>query len=251
MNRPPKKTKQHKEALLRDPRFDSKALENAKGAVSATAGDDRNLVSIDDAMTDVEFSDRIWLLWERKKGHFITAGLIIVLVVAGYFAVDYIRAHAHNSMQEAYAQAQGEPAELAAFAAEHPKTALGGVAFLQLADEAYESGAFAKAAELYGQAQTGLSQTALLGRTLLGRGIALARDGQTEEARKQLGSLVENTAVLGALRGQAAFDLIVLETNAGQKAAAEAWLKRVREIPGAGIWAEQAEGYAAQQGLSE
>lgn len=251
MNRPPKKTKQHKEALLRDPRFDQKELENARGAASAAAGDDRNLVSIEDAMTDVEFSDRIWLLWERKKHLFIAAGLIVVLVVVGYFAVHYMKTHAHNSMQEAYAQAQGKPAELAAFAAEYANVPLGGAAFLQLADEAYQSGDFTKAAELYGNAQSGLSQTALLGRALLGQGIALARDGKTEEARKQLGSLVENTGVLGALRGQAAFDLIVLETSAGQKDAAQAWLKRVVEIPGAGIWAEQATGYAAQHGFGE
>lgn len=250
MNRPPKKHKQHKDELLRDPRFDQKDLENARGATSAAAGDDRNLVSIDDAMAGADVSDKLWLLWERNKNIIIIALLAVVVAISGYFAVRYIRAQAHGSMQEAYVQAQGNPAALASFAAEYSNQPLGGSAFLQLADEAYQSGDFAKAADLYASAATGLQQTDIYGRALLGQGIALARADRADEARRQLGSLVENTSVLGALRAQAAFDLIVLEISSGQQDAARAWLKRIVEIPDAGIWVEQAASYASQHGLS-
>lgn len=249
MNRPPKKHKQHKDDLLRDPRFDQKALENAHGAKSAVAGDDRNLVSIDDAMAGADLSDKLWLVWERNKNLIILAVLVVVLAVAGYFGVSYMRAHAHNAMQEAYLEAQST-GSLAAFAEEYAGAPLGGAAFLQLADEAYSTGDFSAAAALYHSAQEGLAPTVLLGRALLGEGIALASEGKTEDARKRLGSLVENTAVMGALRGQAAFDLIVLEIADGKGDAARAWFKRVGEIPGAGVWQQQAASYAVQRGFT-
>lgn len=250
MNRPPKKHKTSKDGLLRDPRFDQDALEHAKGAKSATAGDDRNLVSIDDAMGEADFSDRLWLFWQRNRSVISIAVAAVIVVVAGYFAVQFLKLHFHGSMQREYVAAQQSPAELEAFAASNSSKPLGGVAYIQLADEAYDAGEFAKAADLYAKSQAGLASTPAFGRALLGQGISLQFAGQTDEARKVLGQLVENTQVLGALRAQAAFDLIVLEISQNQNDAAKAWLKRVTEIPGAGIWAEQAVGYATQHGVT-
>lgn len=250
MNRPPKKTKQHKDDLLRDPRFKQEDLERARGAKSAAAGDDRNLVSIEDAMAGADFSDKLWLFWGRNQKAILFTALIVVLVVVGYFGVHYMRAHAHSTMQAAYVQAQSEPAGLAAFADEYAGSPLGGVAYLQLADEAYAKSEFSKAAGFYANAKQGLGPTVLLGRALLGEGVSLAREGKSDEARKLLGSLVENTSVLGALRGQAAFDLIVLEISADNADAARAWLKRIGEIPGAEVWMQQAASYVTKSGFT-
>lgn len=250
MNRPPKKNKQSKDGLLKDPRFSPEELARARSAKADAAGDDRNLVSIDDELANVELADRLWLLWSRHGGKVLAVIVAALAIVLGYFASHYLQQRAVGSMQEAYVKALGNPAELEAFANDHSGKPLGGVAYVELADKAYAAGDFANAAVLYAKARPALAQTVLQSRAQLGEGISLLKAGKSEEARKLLGQLVENTAALGAVRGQAAFDLVVLEFGENRTDAAKAWLQRIGEIPGAGIWAEQAAGYAAQRGLS-
>ncbi len=50
------------------------------------AGDDRNLVVVDEDFVNADAEDRLWLFWERNKGVIVKATTAVVVGILGYLA---------------------------------------------------------------------------------------------------------------------------------------------------------------------
>src|SRR5262245_31699510 len=117
---------------------------------SRPAGDDRNLVATD-ATTAVSFEDKMRLFWEKNQKIAYGLCVVVLLVILGREGWQYMGRQKELDLEKAYAAAT-TPEQQKAFAAAHPDHALGGIAYLQIADEAYKAGKGADAVAAYDKA---------------------------------------------------------------------------------------------------
>ena len=60
-----------------------KAIRNDKQTFKGSAGDDRNLVLVDDDFQDADFEDKVWLFWRRHgKKTVAIAALVFFAIVS-------------------------------------------------------------------------------------------------------------------------------------------------------------------------
>lgn len=240
MNRPPKKKKQAADRLSEDPRFSPEELERV--AANKTAeGDDRNLVEIDDAFSEADIEDRVWLYWQRNKNFVIGATVVAILGVVGINTWRILQEKQLTALQTDYSAAIGEPAKLQAFGDAHADDVLGGLALLDAADAQYADGNFDEAATLYARSLPALKDTVLSGRGRLGMGIAKIKAGQTAAGQSDLSTLFADSATLEAVRAEAAYTLAQLALAEGKRDEAKQWLQQTIDLPGASVWKSQAE----------
>lgn len=206
---------------------------------SRTAGDDRNLVTIDENYLAPTFEDRVVMFWEK---HGKTVVTLIVLVVVGIFARWGFQqfAQARERAISAEYSAASDAAALRAFADARPTAPLAGAARLRLADEAYGAGDFAAAQSDYEAASTVLAGTPLGDRARLGVAISKLQAGEAAGARTALESLANDVSSSRTLRGEAAYHLAVLDRDAGKPAEATKWTELVLAADPTGLWAQRA-----------
>lgn len=204
------------------------------------ADDDRNLVVVDKDFADADIEDRVWLFWKRHRFTIISTIIVVAVVVIGASVYGVWQKQRTASMQEAYQNAQTAEA-LAAFAEDYKGQALAAVAAVQLADEAYKAGDFARAAAGYASALSDLKPAPMLQqRVRLGQAIALIRAGQDPKAEKLI-ALAQDTSVYDAYRAQADYQLALIAVEAKDYVAARSWIEQLAALPQAGIWAERAQ----------
>ncbi|MGE9294963.1 MAG: tetratricopeptide repeat protein [Puniceicoccales bacterium] len=253
MNRPPKKKNQSKDGLSEDPRFSSEELAQAgsEPKKAPVTGDDRNLVEIDDAFSEADIEDRVWLFWQRNKGSIVAA---IVILIGGVIGVNVWKMMQDNkvaSLQADYSAAYGEPEQLKTFASKHGDTPLAGLALLDLADTQYTDKDYAAAAGLYQQSLKPLQGTVVSGRARLGLGMAQIKAGQTDQGRSTLTSLIADNSALSTIRAEAGYELAQLELLEGNRSAAASVLQQVRDMSNAEIWSGQADRLMQSERLGE
>lgn len=231
MHRPSKKKKGH-------PGAPGTAADQHKVPTNAQ-GDDRNLVSIDDAFESAEFEDKVWLFWNRNKYPIIfgaVAALVGVVAVQGY---RMIQEKNLLRMQDAYVMADQE-GDLESFGQQYASTSLGALALLESADQQYAEGDFAAAANLYREAVAPLKDTPLSQRARLGLGVAQLKAGQVAEAVNTLKALSNDSAAIGTVRGEAAYNIALHAVGEKDFSTAQEWLDSLAKIPNAGFWIERA-----------
>ncbi|WOO41688.1 tetratricopeptide repeat protein [Rubellicoccus peritrichatus] len=237
MNRPPKKKKQHEGDLSRDPRFDQKDLEEAPDLAKQ---DDRNLVGVDEAFKDADVEDKVWLFWQKNGKSMIAGGvvaLIAVLAVQGYRVYEN---KALEAMKAEYQAAEGEEATLLSFGEANASATLGAFALLESADAKYVEENYAEAGKLYAQASTGLSGTAFGARAELGQAMASIKSGDTAAGSSELTRIAGDATLIGSIRGEAAFNLVLLALQNNDFEVAKQRLVELESIEDAPIWAQQA-----------
>ncbi len=206
---------------------------------SRTAGDDRNLVTIDENYLAPSFEDRAVMFWEKHGRTVITVLVLIALAIVGRFAFQHFAEARERAIAAEYAAAQ-DSAALRAFAEARPTAPLAGAAFLRLADEAYVAGNFAAAQADYEAALRALGASPLGDRARLGFAISKLLAGDTAGAKTALESLANDVVATRTLRGEAAFHLAVLERDAGRPAEAIRWTEQVLGVDPSGLWAQRA-----------
>lgn len=211
----------------------------AASASKPPAGDDRNLVTIDENYLAPSFEDRLQIFWEK---HARTISAIVVIVVValvvrwlfGLFADQRERA-----IQADYAAASS-PAQLQAFITSNPRAPLAGVASLRLADEAYVAGNFADAREHYETAARLLGNDPLGNRARLGAAITPLQAGDTGAGKSALNALVNDTTFVAPLRAESAYHLAVIARDAGDVAEATRLTGVAISVDPEGMWAQRA-----------
>lgn len=205
---------------------------------TSPAGDDRNLVRIDDSYLNLSLEDKLTMFWEKngRAISFVVAAVAVSLVAKWGF--DQYAAARSRAISAEYAAAT-DSAALAAFRAAHPSTQLAGAAALRLADEAYSTSRYTEAAKLYAEAAPLLGGQPLADRARLGLAISQLQAGDAA-AKSTLETLANDTALSGTLRAESAFHLAVLARDASATAEARRWSELALSVQPQGLWAQRA-----------
>ena len=211
---------------------------SATPSTPSPAGDDRNLVAVD-STTAVTFEDKVQLFWRRNRTlvlGFCGAVLLAILAKGGW---DYFARQRELEIEKAYAAATS-PDQLRAFSAAHPNHPLGGIAQLQIADEAYVAAKSADAIAGYEKAISAIKTGPLAARAKLGRALAKAQAGKLPEATTELKQIADDAAQFKAIRAEAAYHLTSLAVDAGNAADAQKYVDQLNQIDPMGAWAQRA-----------
>ena len=206
---------------------------------SRTAGDDRNLVTIDENYLAPTLEDKLLIFWEKNGRAVIAVLIVVAFAIVARWAFTMFAESRERAIAAEYADAK-DSAALKAFAEAHPKAALAGVAHLRLADEAYVAGNFSVAQVAYDAAAKALAGQALGDRARLGFALSKLQSGDTVAAKPALEALANDASFTRTLRGEAGFHLAVLARDAGQTAEANKWVELVLASDPAGLWAQRA-----------
>jgi tetratricopeptide (TPR) repeat protein len=204
-----------------------------------SSGDDRNLVSIDAAYIAPTFEDRLRLFWEKNSRTVLAACALVLVGILAKGGYEIISAQREKAIAAEYAGVTGDE-QLKAFAASHANHALGGLAELRLADQAYAAGNFAEARAFYGKAAGILKNTTFGQRTRLGGAISAVQAGSTAEGEAALKLITADLAVAKMVRAEAAYHLATLAAVSGNSAEAIRYIEQVVSIDLEGQWAERA-----------
>lgn len=202
------------------------------------AGDDRNLVPAD-VSPAFSLEDKLRSLWEKNRNLIIGACVLVLAVIVGKGIWERMEAGKHEEIGKAYAAATTSD-QLRSFSAAHSTHALGGIAHLRLADEAYAAGKFTDAIAGYDKAVVVLTDGPLGARARLGRAAAKAQAGKAAEAAAELKAIADDAKLPKAVRGEAAYHLTGLAVEAGNAADAQKHVDLLTQLDPGSPWAGRA-----------
>jgi hypothetical protein len=210
-----------------------------KPASSSSAGDDRNLVTVDENYLAPTFEDRLRIFWEKNSRAVLAACALVLVVILGKGAYEYMAAQRERAIAADYGAATTDD-QLKAFVAAHGDHVLGGLAQLRLADQAYSAGNYAEAREAYGKASGILKNDAFGQRARLGAAISAVQAGATAEGETALKQISADLALGKLVRSEAAYHLAALAAKAGNTAEAIRMIEQTTVIDPDGHWADRA-----------
>ncbi len=203
------------------------------------AGDDRNLVPVDETYIAPSLEDRLAIFWAKNSKTVIAVFVIVVLAVLAKGGYDIFNAQREKAVAADYAAAVTD-AQLKTFIADHAAHPLAGIAELRLADDAYAAGKYADAQSGYAQAAAILGNTTFGQRARLGAATSLILAGKTADGEAALKPLVADLAVAKGIRAEAAYQLASLAVDAGRTDEATKLIAQLASIDPAGQWAQRA-----------
>ena len=204
-----------------------------------SAGDHRPAGSVEQTTFEPGFEARVAEFWSRNRNAILLGCLVVLLVIVGRSGWEWLQERRARDQAAAYAAASDQ-AQLKAFASEHDGSALGGVASLRLADEAYAEGRYADALNDYQRAQRSLDGTPLQGRVRLGVAMSTLKQGQTEAGKAALQELANDVGGTKPLRAEAAYHLASLALAEGNTAEVTRLVELITAIEPTGMWAQRA-----------
>jgi hypothetical protein len=203
------------------------------------ASDPRTQPAGEPAPADFGFEERLHQFWERRKNLILGVCIGILLVIVGVNLMEWMERRRAQARADAYAAASTDD-QLRAFAAEHSRTQLGGVAYLRLGDQAYEAGRWSDAIGAYEQARESLRNTGLAGRARLGLAMTRLKLGQTDGGRSGLEEIANDTGIEKPLRAEAAYHLATLAAAAGNPEEVNRYAELITAVDPMGMWAQRA-----------
>lgn len=208
-------------------------------ASSPSAGDDRNLVTVDETYPALSFEDRLRLFWEKNSRGILVVCALVLALILGKGAYEVVSAQREKAIAADYAAATTDE-RLKAFVAEHEDHVLGGLAQLDLADKAYSSGNYAEARSAYDRAVAILKQDTFGQRARVGSAVSALQAGATEEGTAALKAIVSDLTLGALVRSEAAFHLATLAAANGDTAEAIRLIEQATTIDSDGPWADRA-----------
>ena len=207
------------------------------------AGDDRNLVIVDEDFAQADSEDRLWLFWERNRDRLVGGTVAIVVGLIAWFAFLSWSESRAEGLRAEYAAVKDDAGRLA-FAAAHPGETLAAVALLEVADNlksaskpavaAYDAAAVAADAAGNTPALRTIGWRARLYAGLL------AQEAGAADAATRLAAVAETSAAPDAIRGQAMLALARGALAKSDLAGARAWLDRMdRQLGPNHPWREE------------
>ncbi len=184
---------------------------------SKPAGDDRNLVAVDENYAALSLEDRLHQILKNHRGTIIAACVVAVLAILAWGAWDLAAGQREAGVEKDYAAASTSE-KLKAFATANAGHPLAGLAQLRIADEAYSAGKYADAAGAYEAAATILKSGPFAGRAQLGSAMAKLGLGKTTEGEAALRQISGDTGQLKGLRAEATYHLASLAADTGRTA---------------------------------
>lgn len=222
-----------------------KAIRNEKQKFKGVAGDDRNLVLVDEDFQDADFEDKVWLFWRRHgKKTIAVAALIFFTALAVIIYTQSKKMHV-LSLQNDYAVLKTDD-ERRAFAKENSADPMAGTIFYTLGNALFRDGKFAEAAADYNAAATvfaGLTDAEYVlprDRAKFAEAVSLQKLGKADEASALLTALAGTLGTDETVRGQAMYNLAVNALAKDDLEAARNWLNEMdRALSPQNMWHEQ------------
>src|SRR5581483_9399403 len=199
------------------------------------AGDDRNLVPVDENYQALTLEDKLHRFWQRNRNLVLALCGAVLLGLLAKGGWEYFERQKEADVEAAFAGAT-TPDQLRAFAAAHADHALAGVAQLKLADTAFAAGQTAEALAGYEKAVGVLKDRILLARARLGRAMAQVVSGKAAEGQAELKQLSADGSQAKAVRAEATYRLASLAADAGNAADAQKYSDQVLALDPAGVW---------------
>lgn len=202
------------------------------------AGDDRNLVAVDQT-TAVTFEDKMQLFWKRNRTAVVALVVLVLLAIIAKGGWDYMSRRNELDVEKAYAAATTTE-QLKAFSAAHSNHTLAGIAQLRIADEAYAAAKWADAIAAYDKAAAVLKTGPLGARAKLGRASAKAQSGKGAEAATDLKQIADDASQSKAVRAEATYHLTSIAVEAGNAADAQKYVDQLNQLDPQGAWSQRA-----------
>jgi len=210
---------------------------SATPSAPSPAGDDRNLVKVDENYVAPSFEERVHRFWQ-KNSKVVTALLVVILLaIAAKGGWEYLQAQREREIGQAYAAAT-TPAQVKAFASANPQHPLAGVAHLRTADDAYGEGRFAEAATAYEQAASTLKDSAFASRARLGLAIIKLQTG-TSDNQAALKAFASDAKEVKAYRAEALYHLATLAASAKNATDVNAFSDQLMQLDPASPWTQR------------
>lgn len=203
------------------------------------AGDDRNLVTVDENYIAPSFEDRVRVFWQKNSKAVIAILVVILLVIAAKEGWQYLAAERERGVGEEFAAAT-TPAQVKSFINEHPNHPLAGVAHLRSADEAYAASRFAEAITGYEQASTVLKPGPFASRSRLGLAMAKLQGGRAADGEAALKAITADVNEIKAYRAEAGYHLASLASAAGDAADVKTYSDQLMQLDPASPWTQRA-----------
>ncbi|MFA6287159.1 MAG: tetratricopeptide repeat protein [Opitutaceae bacterium] len=210
-----------------------------KASAPSPAGDDRNLVPVDETYVAPNLEDRLAIFWAKNSKTVIAVFVLVVLAVLAKGGYDIYATQREKSIAADYAAATTD-AKLKSFIAANVAHPLAGIAELRLADEAYAAGNYKDAQSGYVKAAAILGNTTFGQRARLGEASALIQAGKPADAEAALKPLLADLAVAKGIRAEAAYQLASLAVDAGRTDEATKLIAQIASIDPAGQWTQRA-----------
>ncbi len=210
-----------------------------------TAGDDRNLVLVDDDFQDADFEDKVWLFWKRHGKKTIFAAVALFLAIFG--AIVYVQSkNIHEANLFAKFAAAKTPEQKRKFASENVSDPIAGTIFYEFAAENFAAEKFEDAAKDFEEAAKIFAnfdeETFAFARSRaeIGAANSLLKAKKTDEAKEIFKKVASTLTSETTMRGQAMFNLAVLALAENDVPAAKMWLNEIdRALPATNFWVSE------------
>lgn len=211
-------------------------------ASPSSAGDDRNLVSVDENYLAPTFEDRLRIFWDKNARAVIAGCALVLVVIVGKGVYDYFAAQREQALATEFGAANSADGDeaLKAFASAHGDHKLGGLAQLSLADRAYSAGNYTAARDAYGKAATALKSGAFAQRARLGAAVSAVQAGAHAEGEAALKEIVADLSLDKLVRSEAAYHLASRAAEAKNNDEAIRLIEQCTVIDPEGHWADRA-----------
>lgn len=206
--------------------------------------DERNLIDVEDS-EEISFEDRVSIYWMENKGFISGCIFVLALLIIGFNGMRIYKNHAEGKLQADYAEAIANET-LADFAKAHSNKDLGGLAALNVADEAYTAEEFEKALEFYSIASSALDENILAGRARIGKAFSLYYMDKKSDALAELASVAADSSLAESARAEAAYHLAVEADVAGREEEYERYVAQIQASVLASQWQQRLSFYEQQ-----
>jgi predicted negative regulator of RcsB-dependent stress response len=185
------------------------------------------------------FEVTVQAFWDKNRGFILGMCVLALVAIFARSGWQYYAESHEASVQEEYAKAADSPAKLAAFADANAGHALGGVAYLKLADDKFSAGDFTGAAASYQKAASSLKNEALLGRAKLGAAISQISGSEAAAGEAALKALSADPVQSKAVRAEASYHLASLAAAAGKADEAKKLVEQISRIDATSTWSQR------------
>jgi predicted negative regulator of RcsB-dependent stress response len=190
---------------------------------------------LDEAYAESSMEDQLLVYWNRHKNQILTGLTGALLLIVGFQLSKWWSQKTVSDRSQAYAAATVD-SEKEAFADNFSGTDLGGVAYMELADNAYNDGDFATAVSLYEKAFEAFDMVEFKQRAHLGLAMARFQAGDESDAFNDLESIADNAGYPDAARGEALYQLSVVDWKNGSFETMLQRHERIETLTNAGNW---------------
>ena len=191
-----------------------------------------------EAFGEASMEDKVWMYWKKYNRHVLLGIVLIFLVFIGVQGVDMYQARQVEKMQEDYEEALNEGNAME-FAKRYRKEPLAGTVFMEEGDKLVSEGKYIDGIAEYEKGMASLGKTVLGDRGRLSIAVATFMKGDHDAGKGLLEGLVKKPEVIGSIRAEAAYQLVLISLEGEDYSGAKKYLDELERIPNAGIWGQK------------